>query len=66
MCAGTGLQATAVTMASDDLAAENTAADVAHVAPAPLANISTSGRGTVVGMLPGKSYTVFTMRQSAA
>jgi alpha-L-arabinofuranosidase len=61
---GTGLLATAVTMASDDLAAENTAADVGHVAPTVLHGCAVLG-GHVELQLPGKSYTVVTMLQSA-
>ena len=46
-----------VTMAKDDLTADNSAADVENVAPAPLACSVGAGGSTVSVGLPGLSYT---------
>jgi len=50
----------ASTMASDDLTAENTAANVDHVAPQSLADCKTTGAEVTV-TLPAYSYTTLTM-----
>ena len=52
--------ASASTLASDDLSAENTPSEVDHVAPEVLQGCSAHGN-TVVVSLPGTSYTVVTM-----
>ena len=60
--------ATAVTLASDDKEADNTAADVARVAPRPLAaGDCTVGAGgaSVSVALPALSFTVVTMVRAA-
>ena len=61
--------ATAVTLASDDREADNTAADVARVAPRPLAaadcTVGASGASVRV-VLPALSFTVVTMVRAAA
>ena len=54
--------ASAVSMASSDLSAENTAADVNHVAPVPLSDCKLTNEGTVEVMLPGFSFTIVTMK----
>ena len=51
--------ASAVTLASDDLDADNTPSDVDRVAPRPL-DAQAEG-GTVTVALPGHSFTVVTM-----
>jgi len=55
--------ASAVSLASDDLTAENTAADVDHVAPKQLhaADCTVAAGGAVTVALPSQSYTVVTM-----
>jgi len=50
--------ATAVSMASDDLEAENTPADMDHVAPQPLRAVSVSSASTVEVSLPASSYSI--------
>ena len=50
--------ASAVTLASDDLNAENTAANVDNVAPHPLDGVSVGSTGVVQVKLPSHSYTV--------
>jgi len=58
--------ATAVSMASDDLDAENTAADADHVAPVPLSKSNCTVQGATVQVaLPGFSYTVVTINASS-
>ena len=54
------IEATAVTMASNDLQAENTAAKPDHVAPKSLG--ATCQGLTVAVELPGSSYTVVTIK----
>ena len=54
--------ASAVSMASSDLSAENTAADVNHVAPVPLSDCKLTNEGTVEVGLPGFSFTIVTMK----
>ena len=54
--------AEAMTLVSDNLSAENTPADVDHVAPKPLDAVDCKAEGsTVMLVLPGLSYTVVTV-----
>ena len=53
-------KATAVSMASNDLLGENTAANVNHIAPAPISDCRAAGN-TVTVTLPPNSYTVVTI-----
>ena len=62
MPGGPPATASAVSMASSDLSAENTAADVNHVAPVPLSDCKLTNEGTVEVELPGYSFTIVTMK----
>ena len=58
----TASSASAVSMTSMDLTAENTAADVDHVAPESLANVTVAASGAAVSVhIPPFSFTIVTM-----
>ena len=59
----TAAKATASTLASDDLGAENTPSDVDNVAPKALGGCNVQGNAVVID-LPGTSYTVITMTRA--
>ena len=56
----TTVKATAVSMASDDLNADNSAADVDNVTPVANSDVTINAKSIIVG-LPSHSYTVISL-----